>query len=142
MNNLKASLQVPASLASTAYSDRRNALFTSPEYAPRTKSAFATSIDTTRGKAGVWTSASVGASRRFARDLRHRSSSLFGLARSGAEMLVQSRNGLTQAIWDHLGILRQRGLGIGMAEVSLQILYARERALVRKIGCAAQSGAP
>jgi hypothetical protein len=41
-------------------------------------------------------------------------------------MLVQSRNGLTQAIWDHLGILRQRGLGIGMAEVSLQILYARE----------------
>ena len=33
VNNLQASLQVPVSLASTAYSDRRNVLFTSPEYA-------------------------------------------------------------------------------------------------------------
>ena len=33
VNNLQASLQLPASLASTAYSDRRNALFTSPESA-------------------------------------------------------------------------------------------------------------
>ena len=33
VNNLQASLQVPASLASTAYSDRRNTLFTSPESA-------------------------------------------------------------------------------------------------------------
>jgi len=39
-------------------------------------------------------------------------------------MLVEIRNGLTQVIWDHLGIVRQRRLGISMAEMSLQILYA------------------
>jgi hypothetical protein len=33
VNKVEASLQVPASLASTAYSDRRNALFTSSESA-------------------------------------------------------------------------------------------------------------
>ena len=56
---------------------------------------------------------------------RHRPASLFGLVRSGGEVLVESRNGLVQAIGDHLRVVCQRRTGVGMAEVTLQILHAR-----------------
>ena len=63
-------------------------------------------------------------SRRFPQE-HLRPASFFGLVRSGGEVLVESRNGLMQAIGDHLRVVCQRRTGVGMAEVTLQILHAR-----------------
>ena len=52
--------------------------------------------------------------------------SLFGVVRSGDEVLVESGNGLVQAIGDQLRVVCQRRTGVGMAEVTLQILHTRE----------------
>ena len=46
---------------------------------------------------------------------------LFGLGRCAGDLCVQSRNGRVKARWDHLGVMLQSSLGIGMPEVALHI---------------------
>jgi|SRR5579872_3682254 len=50
--------------------------------------------------------------------------------RDSHNLRIQSNNRGTQAFGDHLGVVFQRRLGVGVAEVSLQFLHARVVLLV------------